>query len=192
MFKKGDVVRCVQPDDCNQLTQGGTYVVNLSKKYTLGTFVWLTGVGSFRASRFELVKVNNMIKIGDTVLLSEQGQRKWSETEWHPAGVEGTVVKPSFTYMEYTVHWDNGYINSYQKGDLELVSKVNKMEELVNGLTSKQKKELKNLLDNTKVTLYSVTGQKWGKKKLPDSTMVMTYSLKDGGLPCNIKVLTLD
>jgi len=130
-----------------------------------------------------------MFNIGDRVRLSEQGKALWAKGESNP-DCEGTVAVDGFWSDGFTdsVDWDNGRGNSYREGDLELVEPKVDLEVFVEGLNQYQVKELKKLLDTTKVTLYSANGQKWGKKRIPESKLKMTYKLSNGTVKSEIKV----
>ena len=67
-----------------------------------------------------------MIKAGNRVKLSKQGIRKWNSSKrvlpHNPVDTEGSVCEGSGNFgMMYSVQWPNGS-NSYDEGDIELVS----------------------------------------------------------------------
>lgn len=49
-------------------------------------------------------------------------------------------------------------------------------------------REAQDLLDTEEVTLYSVAGHKWGKKRIPETKLKMTYTLRKGVIQGQPKV----
>jgi len=63
--------------------------------------------------------------VGDRVVMSEEGRRRWPEAIYNPHHVEGTVSRNDATgtnsqeRLSIRVEWDGGKCNSYRPQDLE-------------------------------------------------------------------------
>lgn len=62
-----------------------------------------------------------MLKVGDKVIMSEEGRREYSNTHNNPHRSEGKVEGIRDEYYCYSVTWDNGGCNFYRAIDLDLV-----------------------------------------------------------------------
>ena len=65
---------------------------------------------------------NKTLKVGAKVSLSPQHQ--WRRGDQNPVGVPGTVdrVGGNPTYGMMRVVWDNGFLNSYNNSDYDLIA----------------------------------------------------------------------
>ena len=63
------------------------------------------------------------MKAGDKVILSESGKDRYMDAPFNPHNLYGVIVHefgPSALYR-YEAEWENGFINHYRKGELELI-----------------------------------------------------------------------
>lgn len=56
-------------------------------------------------------------KVGDRVVINEEGFRRYAGVGENPRGVTGTIHEIG---THYRVRWDNGERNSYQEGTISL------------------------------------------------------------------------
>lgn len=137
----------------------------------------------------------NKFKVGDKVRLVCN-----NACSDHKVGDVGYVVAVGTgTYGNLLVEV-NGYSNrgstwSYPS-DLRLVTEVERPTTLkqswVESLTKAQKRNLLRMVEDSlateEITLYSVAGRKWGKKRVPETKLKMTYKMVNGKIQGQPKV----
>lgn len=105
-------------------------------------------------------------------------------------GKEYTLGKPCHLNSNFVRILDDvGNLGSYCPSRFKRKITVSEID--ISNMTGPELKllmrKLKKVLASAPITLYSTTGNKWGKHKYPESKLVMTYDIVDG-MPTNIKV----
>lgn len=63
-----------------------------------------------------------MYNVGQRVKMNDTGFVAYGVNDSNPRGVLGTVTGPDEYDEEFTnVDWDNGFINSYENGTLDII-----------------------------------------------------------------------
>lgn len=192
-FKAGDTVVCTKSYS-NHVICGKEYtVLGVSGKYLE---IEVKGkVGGYNCNRFKLKetkekkRMTKEIKVGDTVRLISNVL--FSE---HKVGDVGTVVKKhpylGETWLIEVDDYSSEGATWSKTEDLEVVTTAG--EDFLKSLSRAELKAIlktaQYILDTEEVTLYSVTGSKWGQKRIPESKLKLSYTLRCGKVEGTPKV----
>lgn len=111
-----------------------------------------------------------------------------------PAGEEFKVVTFEGEVDQFVVgiNSENQWITALDYRFKEKEEETMDIYELINNLPNPTLKTLKKFIEKkleTKVVvLYSVNGQRWGKKQLPNSRFKQTYKLQNGQIIGDVRV----